>query len=160
VLDQLRLQQCGVKTIKLFQRQDERRASWLTLVVDQVNAELRTQKLQLFYKILNGLLFGIENILIIWLGARLVLDGNFSVGVLMAFTAYKGQFDTRVSSLIDKFFELKMLQLQGERLADIVLAEPESTNANVLIDPAMLTLPLRCTGTERARRRRLRLGRR
>jgi ATP-binding cassette subfamily B protein RaxB len=129
----------GVKTIKLFQRQDERRASWLTLVVDQVNAELRTQKLQLFYKILNGLLFGIENVLIIWLGARLVLDGNFSVGVLMAFTAYKGQFDTRVSSLIDKFFELKMLQLQGERLADIVLAEPESTNANVLIDPAMLT---------------------
>jgi ATP-binding cassette subfamily B protein RaxB len=128
----------GVKTLKLFQRQDERRASWLTLVVDQINAELRTQKLQLLYKVLNGLLFGIENILIIWLGARLVLDGNFSVGVLMAFTAYKGQFDTRVSSLIDKFFELKMLQLQGERLADIVLAEPESTGAKVLIDPSML----------------------
>jgi ATP-binding cassette subfamily B protein RaxB len=128
----------GVKTIKLFQRQDERRASWLTLVVDQINAELRTQKLQLFYKVLNGLLFGIENILIIWLGARLVLDGNFSVGVLMAFTAYKGQFDSRVSSLIDKFFELKMLQLQGERLADIVLTDPEPTDAKVLIDPAML----------------------
>lgn len=117
----------GVKAIKLFQRQDERRASWLTLLVDQINAELCTQRLQLFYKVLNGLLFGIENILIIWLGARLVLDGNFSVGVLIAFIAYKGQFDTRVSALIDKLFELKMLQLQGERLADIVLTEPESS---------------------------------
>jgi ATP-binding cassette subfamily B protein RaxB len=129
----------GVKVIKLFQRQDERRANWLTLVVDQINAELRTQKLQMLYKALNGLLFGIENILIIWLGARLVLDGNFSVGVLMAFNAYKGQFDSRVSSLIDKFFELKMLQLQGERLADIVLAEPEPTEAKLLIDIATLS---------------------
>jgi ATP-binding cassette subfamily B protein RaxB len=129
----------GVKAIKLFQRQDDRRASWLTLVVDQINAELRTQKLQLLYKVLNGVLFGIENILIIWLGARLVLDGNFSVGVLMAFIAYKGQFDSRVSSLIDKIFELKMLQLQGERLADIVLSEPEPTGPQVLIDPSTLT---------------------
>jgi ATP-binding cassette, subfamily B, bacterial CvaB/MchF/RaxB len=128
----------GVKTIKLFQRHDERRAGWLVLLVDQVNAELRMQKLQLLYKILNGLLFGAENILIIWLGARLVLDGNFSVGVLMAFTAYKGQFDSRVASLIDKFFELKMLRLQGERLADIVLTEPESTNATIHADPAVL----------------------
>ncbi|WP_410505731.1 peptidase domain-containing ABC transporter [Janthinobacterium sp.] len=116
----------GVKAIKLFQREDERRATWLSLVVDQVNADVRTQKLQLLYKLLNGVLFGIENILIIWLGARLVLDGNFSIGVLIAFIAYKGQFDNRVSSLIDKFYEVKMLQLQGERLADIVLSEPEA----------------------------------
>ncbi|MQA21691.1 peptidase domain-containing ABC transporter [Rugamonas rivuli] len=115
----------GVKAIKLFQRQDERRASWLTLLVDQINADVRVQKLQLLYRLLNGVLFGIENILIIWLGAKMVLDGNFSVGVLMAFIAYKGQFDSRVGSLIDKFMEVKMLQLQGERLADIVLTEPE-----------------------------------
>ena len=135
----------GVKAIKLFQRQEERRSTWLTLVVDQINADLRTQKLQLLYKLINGLLFGVENILIIWLGAKLVLDGNFTVGVLMAFIAYKGQFDTRVSSLIDKYFEVKMLQLQGERLADIVTTEPETgqeTNLH-LIDkelPATLSV--------------------
>lgn len=119
----------GVKAIKMFQRQEARRASWLALLVDQINAELRTQRLQLFYKVLNGVLFGIEHILIIWFGALLVLDGNFSVGMLIAFTAYKGQFDSRVSALIDKFFELKMVQLQGERLADIVLTEPESSSS-------------------------------
>ncbi|MGS0742861.1 peptidase domain-containing ABC transporter [Glaciimonas sp. GG7] len=118
----------GVKTIKLFQRQDERRSSWLSLLVDQINADLRTQQLSLLYKSLNGILFGLENILIIWLGAKLVMDGNFTVGVLMAFNAYKGQFDTRVSSLIDKFVEVNMLQLQGERLADIVMHAPEETH--------------------------------
>jgi ATP-binding cassette subfamily B protein RaxB len=70
----------GIKTIKLFQRQDHRRSSWLTLLVEQINADLRVQKLQLAYRLLNGLLFGTENVLIVWLGARLVLDGNFSAG--------------------------------------------------------------------------------
>lgn len=115
----------GIKVIKLFQRQDERRSSWIALLADQINAELRTQKLQLFYRSLNGILFGIENVLIIWLGARLILDGSLTVGALIAFNAFKGQFDSRVSSLIDKFFELKMLQLQGDRLADIILTERE-----------------------------------
>ncbi|WP_261538248.1 peptidase domain-containing ABC transporter [Burkholderia multivorans] len=115
----------GVKTIKLFNRQIERRASWITLLVEQVNAGLHVQKLQLFYQQLNGLLFGIENLLIVWLGARMVMDGQFTVGVLMAFNAYKGQFDSRVGSLVDKYFEVRMLQLQGERLADIVFAQPE-----------------------------------
>lgn len=117
----------GVKTIKLFQRQDERRSTWLTLLIDQINAELRSQKLQVLYRLLNGILFGLERIIIIWFGATLILDGAFTVGVLMAFIAYKDQFDSRVGSLIDKFVEVKMLRLQGERLADIVLAEPEDT---------------------------------
>lgn len=123
----------GVKVIKLFQRQDERRATWLSLLVDQINADLRTQKMQLLFKIMNGVLFGLENIIIIWLGAKLVLDGNFTVGVFMAFNAYKGQFDSRVAALIDKLFEVKMLQLQGERLADIVLHPPEETAVEHLL---------------------------
>lgn len=117
----------GVKTIKLFQRQDERRSTWLTLLVDQINADLRTQKLHVLYRLMNGVLFGLERIIIIWFGATLILDGEFTVGVLMAFIAYKDQFDSRVSALIDKMVEVKMLRLQGERLADIVLAEPEET---------------------------------
>ncbi|WP_322015529.1 peptidase domain-containing ABC transporter [Paraburkholderia sp. J12] len=121
----------GVKTIKLFGREDERRSTWLTRLVEQINADLRTQKLSLLYQSLNGLLFGIENILVIWLGAKLVLDGNFTVGVLIAFNAYKSQFDTRVSSLIDKLIDLRMMRLQGERLADIALQDVEISHTAV-----------------------------
>ena len=133
----------GVKAIKLFQRQDERRATWLTLLVEQINADVRMQKLQLLYRFLNGLLFGVTGILIIWLGAKMVMDGNFTVGALMAFNAYKGQFDGRVGSLIDKFMELKMLRLQGERLSDIVLTEPEllkgirESSADATLEPVI-----------------------
>lgn len=118
----------GVRAIKLFRRPDERRSTWLGLLIEQINADIRTQKMQLLYTQLNGLLFGIENLLAVWLGAGMVMSGHFSVGVLMAFTAYKTQFVNRVSNLIDHFFELHMLQLHGERLADIVLQPPENSH--------------------------------
>jgi ATP-binding cassette subfamily B protein RaxB len=117
----------GIKAIKLFQRQEERRSRWLGLMVEQVNAELRSNRITLLVQALNGLLFGAGHILVIWLGARLVMDQQFTIGMLLAFIAYRTQFDTRVSALIDKLIELRMLRLQGERLADILLSAVETT---------------------------------
>jgi len=115
----------GVQSIKLFGRQEERRARWLNLVVDAVNRDLAVQKLSLGFRSASGLVFGAERVAVVWVGALLVLDAAFSVGMLFAFMAYKEQFSARVAGLIDRLIELKMLQLQGERLADIVLAPPE-----------------------------------
>jgi len=117
----------GIKTIKLFLRQHERRSAWLSLLVQQINADVRRQRIELLMRTLNGLLFGMATIVIIYVGARQVMHGGFTVGVLIAFGAYKIQFDSRVAALIDKFVEIKMLQLQGERLADVVLEKGEST---------------------------------
>lgn len=115
----------GIKPIKLFQRTDSRRETWLTLLVDEMNAGLRTQKLNLFYRYTNGLLFGVERVIIIALGAMLVIENHFTVGALMAFLAYKDQFSGRTSTFVDRMFELRMLRLHGERLADIALTPPE-----------------------------------
>ncbi len=124
----------GVQSIKLFGRQEERRSRWLNLVVDAVNQDLVTQRLALFFRSANGLVFGLERVAIIWLGALLVLDSAFSVGMLFAFLAYKEQFSARVAGLIDKMIELRMLNLQGERLADIVLTAPEEESPSAPVD--------------------------
>ncbi len=116
----------GVRAVKLFERQEERRTAWLALLVDQVNAGLRTQKIQVALRLLNGTLFGLENILVVYIGARAVLNGQFSVGMLIAFVSYQRQFSARVGALIDKSFELRLLRLHAERLADIVLTAPET----------------------------------
>ncbi|MDW7461159.1 ABC transporter transmembrane domain-containing protein, partial [Klebsiella pneumoniae] len=62
----------GIKTIKQFEKQDYRQATWLSLFVDQINAGLTTQKLNLMIGFVNTLLFGLQNIIIVWLGATLV----------------------------------------------------------------------------------------
>ena len=115
----------GVQSIKLFGRSEERRSRWLNLVVDAMNQDLATQKLGLAFRTANSLVFGVERVAVVWLGALLVLDGAFSVGMLFAFMAYKEQFSARVAGLVDKLIELRMLGLQGERLADIVLTPAE-----------------------------------
>ncbi|MFG0635353.1 peptidase domain-containing ABC transporter [Acinetobacter soli] len=119
----------GIKTIKQFEKQDYRQTTWLALFINQINSELTTQKLNLMFEFLNKLLFGLQNIIIIWIGATLTIKGEFTVGILMAFIAYKNQFGSRVSSLINKLVEVKMLNLHGERLADIVLTDQEISNS-------------------------------
>ncbi len=115
----------GVQSIKLFNRQEDRQAQFMNRVVDAMNANIATRKLDLMFGVMHKLVFGLERIAVIWVGALLVMDHRFSVGMLFAFFAYKETFAQRVSGLIDKMVELKMLKLQGERLADIVLTTPE-----------------------------------
>src|SRR5882672_4361492 len=115
----------GIKTIKLFNGQEGRRAYWLNLLVESINRQLTTQNLRLVFKIINSLLIGVLAIVIVWLGAQQVLENKMTVGMLLAFIAYKDQFLERVSNLIDKAVDLTMLRLHAERLADIALTSPE-----------------------------------
>jgi ATP-binding cassette, subfamily B, bacterial CvaB/MchF/RaxB len=115
----------AVQSIKLFNRQADRQARFMNRVVDAMNAGIATRKLELMFSVLHRLLFGLERVAVVWVGALLVMDQKFSVGMLFAFVAFKEQFAQRISALIDKSVELRMLRLQGERLADIVLAAPE-----------------------------------
>jgi ATP-binding cassette subfamily B protein RaxB len=116
----------GVMAIKLFGAEHDRQARFMNLVVDAMNADIVVRRLDVALAVAHRTLFGLERVAVVWVGAMLVLDQRFSVGMLFAFVAYKEQFSQRVAALIDKWAALKMLKLQGERLADIVLAEPEA----------------------------------
>ncbi len=116
----------GVQSVKLLNHQLHRQTIYQNLLVDNFNAGIRVQKLSLLFRALNGTLFGIENIAVVWLGALAVLDGGFSVGMLFAFISYKQQFTSRIVGLIEKGIEFRMLGLHTERVADIALTEPEA----------------------------------
>ncbi|HWK50314.1 MAG TPA: ATP-binding cassette domain-containing protein, partial [Steroidobacter sp.] len=120
----------GIQSVKLFNRQSQRRTMHENLLVRNFNAEIRTERLDILYRGLNGALFGIENIAVIWLAALLVLDSKFTVGMLFAFVSFKTTFVTRVGAFTDKAVELRMLGLHAERVADIALAEPEPAGTN------------------------------
>jgi ATP-binding cassette, subfamily B, bacterial CvaB/MchF/RaxB len=115
----------GMMAIKLNLRETERRSAYQNLVVEHVNAGVAGQNLTIAHRAVHGLIFGIENVAVIWFAALLVLDGQFSVGMLFGFLAFKMLFLTRVNNLVDKGIEFRMLDLHAERIADIALAEPE-----------------------------------
>ncbi len=115
----------GLQSVKVAGAEGLRRSTYDNLMVDTVNHEIRLARMGLGFSSASQLVFGIERIAVIWIGALLALGNVFSVGMLIAYLAYKDQFAQRMSALIDKAIEFRMLRLHGERLADIVLTEPE-----------------------------------
>lgn len=116
----------GVQTIRLHNQSAAHTARYLNATADTLNTSIAVQKLNLLFGSINGLTSGVQRITVLWLGAWLALGGLFSAGMLMAFVAYADQFTSRAASLIDYVVQLKLLRLQGERLADIVLTETEA----------------------------------
>jgi ATP-binding cassette subfamily B protein RaxB len=135
----------GMMAIKLNLREAARRAAYQNLVVEQVNASLTVQYLSILHRAANGLIFGLENVAVIWLGTVLVMDGHFSVGMLFGFLSFKLLFLTRVNNLVDKAIDFRMLDLHAERIADIALAEPEPSQQTGAQAPDA-PLQIRATG--------------
>ncbi|WP_419735677.1 peptidase domain-containing ABC transporter [Pseudomonas sp. COR18] len=116
----------GVRQIKLYGQQDDRRLSWMVLFINQTNAKIATQKIEVTLKFVRTFTFDIQSIIVIWLGALLVIDQEYSLGALVAFLGYKVLFETRIATLIDNIFVIQNIQIQADRLSDIVLTQPET----------------------------------
>lgn len=125
----------GMQSVKVAGCEDRRNAGYLNRLNETVNQEVWLGKLGIGFTSANQLIFGIERIAVIWIGAVLALQNVFSVGMLMAYLAYKDQFSRRIGGLIDKWIEFRMLRLHGERLADIVMTRPESDQNQTLEIP-------------------------
>jgi len=123
----------GMASIKALAIGDRRQGIWNNYLVDRVGAELRVAKIDMIFSIFAPVLFGLDRVVIIFFGARAVIDGILSVGMLVAFLAYKDQFSQRVSKLLDSLVRLGTLSVHGERIADIALAEPEQDDTGGII---------------------------
>lgn len=117
----------GIQSIKIFGRESNRQTIWQNRFADSANLGIRLGKLRIGYSTMNSILFGLENILVIYLGADMVLGGAFTVGMLYAFVAYKDQFSEKAAALVEQMIEFKMLGLHLNRLADITLTRKEVT---------------------------------
>jgi ATP-binding cassette, subfamily B, bacterial CvaB/MchF/RaxB len=115
----------AVQSIKIFTRETERSAVWMNRYAEVVRAEASTGFLKQTFKVANDAIFGLENVLIIYLGAQAALAGDMTVGMLFAFISYKQQFVDKGARLVERAIEYRMLDLHLERLSDIAGAEPE-----------------------------------
>ncbi|BCX41981.1 MULTISPECIES: peptidase domain-containing ABC transporter [Stenotrophomonas] len=115
----------GILPIKLANQQDSRRARYANAMVQVINRDVRIQQLNISFGATNQLLFGVGRVALLWVAAVLVLKESFSVGMMIAFTAFADQFIARTTALTDKWVDFRMLKLHAERLADITLSRPE-----------------------------------
>ncbi|MFM2045579.1 MAG: hypothetical protein RLY86_4155 [Pseudomonadota bacterium] len=115
----------GARAFKLFGREQDRHSLWQNAHADTVNNGLKAQKMGIFGGVLNSLLSGAESLLVLYLGAKAVIAGDMTLGMLLAFQSYRGQFSGAAIALVNQFFAFRMLGLHLERLADVIHQEQE-----------------------------------
>jgi ATP-binding cassette subfamily B protein RaxB len=115
----------AVQSLKLFNRETEREGQWLNRYADTVSANVRLGRAKVAFTTLNEAIFGIENIITIYLAARLALANDLTVGMVFAFMSYKQHFTDKAVLLVEKALEFRILDLHLQRLADIALSPPE-----------------------------------
>lgn len=115
----------GIATLKSLGLNKKREEHWMSLNADAFNTSIRVTKLDMFFSGVHTFISTLEQIIILWVGASMVIESTLTVGMFMAFNAYRGSFSSRMGSLIDVIFSFKMLSLHRERIADIALTEAE-----------------------------------
>ena len=71
------------------------------------------------------MLFGLEMVVIVYLGAVTVIGETMTLGVLLAFLAYRASFSESATKVIQQVQQWRMIGLHLERLFDIVGEKPE-----------------------------------
>ena len=118
--------------IKLMGREAEREGQWRNLYADVTNASFGVGKLSVGMTACQGLVTGLQTILVVYFAARQIVAGDgFSVGMLFAFLSYRQTFTDRSVALINQIVQFSYLRLHLERTADVVQAERECPGAVV-----------------------------
>jgi len=115
----------AVQSLKIFNRESERETQWLNRYADVVNANIRLGRTRVAFSAINDALFGLENIVTIYLAARLALSNSLTIGMIFAFMSYKQHFIEKAVQMVEKALDFRILELHLERLADIALSPLE-----------------------------------
>ncbi|EAM7073467.1 peptidase domain-containing ABC transporter [Salmonella enterica] len=121
----------GIAAVKMQGMTDRRHTHWFNLQTDAINTGIRVTKMDLFFGGLNIFISACEQTIILWLGISLVMDNEMTIGMFVAFGAYRMQFSDRISTLVGFLLQLRMMSLHNERISDIALNEQESVKPDI-----------------------------
>jgi ATP-binding cassette, subfamily B, bacterial CvaB/MchF/RaxB len=116
----------GIQAIRMANQEGERKARLVSATSHSVERGLQAQRLAMSISAGGTLIFAIQRIVLIWLGATLVLQARMSIGALMACVAYAEQFVRKGSGLVDSGIDIWMLSMHAERISDITMQHAEN----------------------------------
>jgi ATP-binding cassette subfamily B protein RaxB len=118
----------AARTIKLANTGAPTHAKWLNFFISNINQRIKLGQWNIGFSIGNKVLFGIENIVVVYVAATLVMANEFTIGMLFAFMSYKSRFVGSSISLIEMWIDYKILSVHLNRIEDIVHQAPEIPN--------------------------------
>ncbi len=130
----------GIETVKSMAVEPQLQRKWEDQLAGYVSASFRANNLQNISGQFAGFISKLSTLLILWVGARQVLNGELTVGQLVAFNMLAGRVNQPVLRLVQLWQDFQQTGISVERLGDIL-----NTPAEPAYNPGKSTPP-RLTG--------------
>lgn len=118
----------GINTVKAFAIEPTMQKKWESILANYTNANFKTTILSGNIGALGQFIQKAFDLLILWIGAHLVMDGRISVGQLIAFRMLAGRVSSPVLRLVQLWQEFQQTSISIQRIGDIF---------NSKVEPAM-----------------------
>ena len=115
----------GMQEIKLHNAEKQKRWGWEFLQARLFKISIDGLALEQYQSVGSGFINELKNILITVLSAKLVIDGEITLGMMLAISYIVGQLNSPISQLINFVRELQDAKISLDRLAEIHNKEDE-----------------------------------
>ncbi|MEY2633072.1 MAG: hypothetical protein RIR00_1726 [Pseudomonadota bacterium] len=125
----------GIDTVKAMAVEPQLIRRWDNQLAAYVTAGFRTSTLATLAHGGVGLIGKLVTVVTMWLGARLVIDGQLSVGQLVAFNMLANQVANPVMRLAQMWSDFQQTGISMQRLGDILNTRTEVATARSALPP-------------------------
>ncbi len=128
----------GVQTVKSYALEPKFEKKWGDLQAEYVRASYRTSMVSATAGSTGQFIQKVFDLLILFFGAKAVMDGNFTVGQLVAFRMLSGRVSGPVLRLVQLWQEYQQASLSVKRIGDIFNSPTEPVlNTNLTSLPRL-----------------------
>jgi ATP-binding cassette subfamily B protein len=121
----------GIATLKASETEDRALDRWSNLYFKELGMSLCRDHLAVLLEAPQTMLRTLSPLLLLWVGAMFVLNGQMSLGTMLAINLLATSFLTPLASLVRSGQIFPLVAANLERIADVLEAEPEQDLASV-----------------------------
>ncbi len=116
----------GAETVKAMAIEPQMQRRWEEQLAGYVSSSLKATNLGNVANQFAGFVNKISTVLILWIGARLVIEHQLTVGQLVAFNMLAGRVSGPILRLVQLWQEFQQARISVERLGDILNTPTEA----------------------------------
>ena len=116
----------GVETVKAMAVEPQLQRKWEEQLAGYVSAAFRASHLANIANQSTSLINHVTTALLLWVGAKLAVDGTLTVGELVAFNMLSGRLSAPILRLANLWQEFQQVRISVERLGDILNTRREN----------------------------------
>ena len=117
----------GIQTVKSLALEPQFNKKWEETIGKYVKISFQTSNMGNLFGSISSIVSLLSNLSILWLGSRLVIGGEMTVGQFIAFNMLAGQAINSVTHLTNQWQSYQQARLSVAMLGDILNSPPEPT---------------------------------